>query len=201
MGYNKRMRKDERGIVSIITVMLLAIVLAITTTSFLRLMLRANRQVVDSTLSSQAYYAAETGLEDAIKVLEDLRNGLPAVLNDTDGTDCKAASSTNVLVTSDNLGNGSYYSCQLIDPKPTLLNKTLQEYESWLVNIQGNDAAGTPIDVESIEIEWSKLPSDPDLVARAQDSSDLQSDAAWKGETSGCRRCESKRCSRQIQPL
>lgn len=174
MRYNKHMHEDQRGIISIITVMLLAIVLAVTTTSFLRLMLRSNRQVVDSTLSSQAYYAAETGVEDAIKSIKDDLSSIP--LNDTD---C-AATPVDGSVQSD-LGNGTAYSCQLIDKMPTLLNKTLKEYESWLVNIEGfNNTGATATDVEEIEIEWSQLTSDPILSARSADSPDLPSDSVWK---------------------
>lgn len=174
MGYNKHMHKDQRGIISIITVMFLAIVLAITTTSFLRLMLRSNRQVVDSTLSSQAYYAAETGVEDAIQAIKD-NAIIPASDVDCGATPVDGGDQSD-------LGNGTAYSCQLIDGMPTLLNKTLKEYESWLVNIEGYDSSGaTKTDVTEIDIEWSQLPSDQPLVnSRGAGLPDLQPDASWK---------------------
>ena len=56
---------DEKGIVSIMVVVTIVIVLSLVTVAFSRIMSRTLRQALDRDLSTQAYYAAESGLNDA----------------------------------------------------------------------------------------------------------------------------------------
>ena len=63
----QRQAKDERGMVAIMIAMFLMIILSLITLGFLRLMQREQRQALDNSLSTQAYYAAESGINDAVK--------------------------------------------------------------------------------------------------------------------------------------
>ena len=57
---------DERGFASLVVGMILVVVLALLVVGFGQLSLHEQRQALSSQLSTQAYYAAETGVDDAI---------------------------------------------------------------------------------------------------------------------------------------
>lgn len=109
--------EGENGMVSIIVTMVIMIVLSITVIGFAQLMRREQRQVLDRQLNTQAFYAAESGVNDAVAKLK------------TDPTfftnDCKdwtgLGNSNNV---SDDTSHSVTYSCLLINPHPTTLEYT-----------------------------------------------------------------------------
>ena len=103
---NKKLQKDQQGIVSILVSIVLVIILSLVVTSFSVLMRREQRQVLDRQLSTQAFYAAETGVNDAINKLKD-NPGLSS--NDCD--------STSAIVNAKDLGNDSKLTCVLIENK------------------------------------------------------------------------------------
>lgn len=57
--------KDEDGLVALFVVGIMIILLSLTTVAFTKLMGRESRQALDRALSTQAYYAAESGINDA----------------------------------------------------------------------------------------------------------------------------------------
>ncbi len=144
------LRNDERGMMSFITVMLLAIVLSVLTTGFIRTMIVNQRQTTDQQLSTQAFYAAETGVQDAIKYLNE--SGNPSI-NDTDcapSLSGSLGSSPNIIKPGPTSGSPAdiEYTCQLI--KTSLLNM------KYSVNI--TDATQLNINpgqsFNQIEIKW-----------------------------------------------
>lgn len=58
---------NQQGFVAMITCLLLSIIITIITTSFVRIMQREQRQALDRQLSTQAFYAAESGVNYALK--------------------------------------------------------------------------------------------------------------------------------------
>ena len=67
--YHKKL--NNCGVVSFITIILLAIVMTLITTAFVKTMISNQRQTLDNQLSSQAFYAAETGVNDVVTLLSD----------------------------------------------------------------------------------------------------------------------------------
>ncbi len=163
---SKNLLNNQSGMISILTVVLLTLVLVIITTGFLRIIIRNQRATVDVQLSTQAYYAAESGIEDAKKAIElrlqEIREGTgpnsKVLLNDDTCTPATAVSAglplwgnTGRLTTDGNVA----YTCQTIDMTPTELVKDLNEGESW----------NTPLSVEAgtatqIRIKWTKADTD-----------------------------------------
>lgn len=66
------MRKNQSGFVSIIAAAILMILLSLVTLGLFQLMQREQRQSLDRQLSSQAFYAAETAVNDVYEVLDTL---------------------------------------------------------------------------------------------------------------------------------
>ncbi len=117
-----QLTNDQRGMMSFITVMLLAIVLSVITTGFIRTMVVNQRQTTDQQLSTQAFYAAETGVQDAVKYLAEVGN--PGI-TDSDcspSTSGSLGSSPNVIKPGTGAGSPAdiEYTCQMI--KTTLLD-------------------------------------------------------------------------------
>jgi hypothetical protein len=58
--------RREGGFVSIIVCMIIMTILSLITIGFAQIMAREQRQALDRQLSSQAFYAAESGVNDAL---------------------------------------------------------------------------------------------------------------------------------------
>lgn len=58
----RRVSPNQQGMVAIVTVMILMIVISLIVLGFSQIVRRNTRQVIDAQLSSQAFYAAESGL-------------------------------------------------------------------------------------------------------------------------------------------
>lgn len=71
-------QKAEQGFVSIVVTMILMIVLTLVVLSFSQLSRREQRSALDRQLSTQAFYAAESGINDYLKALSTLDLSLPA---------------------------------------------------------------------------------------------------------------------------
>lgn len=99
--------KNEDGLVAILVATVIMIIMSLITLGFARLMQREQRQAADRALSSQAFYAAESGVNDAIAIIH---NGTPVVAKNTCATTGAVSSATN-----------AYTSCLLINPTPDSL--------------------------------------------------------------------------------
>ena len=112
-------RKNEAGMVSIMVTMILMIVISLLVLGFAQISRRNQRQSLDRQLSTQAFYAAESGVNDALnrintangatipekKTCADTGGGFYAGLNSTiDGA------------------HRVSYSCLLVDPSPKQLS-------------------------------------------------------------------------------
>ena len=131
---------DESGMVSLIVTMVLMIVVTLIVIGFSQIARREQRQALDRQLSTQAYYAAESGINDAMSAI---KNGYTADKNncneDTTFTDVKA-----------DLGNGISYSCLLIDQSPdTLEYSDVDTAKSAYARF-----SSTTTDIKTLEIWW-----------------------------------------------
>ena len=117
----QKLHSNQSGLVSIVVSMILIMVLSLIVLSFARLTLREQRQVLDHQLNTQAFYAAETGVNDATRALLEANPG-DSILEDDDN-DCDAPDDQASGATYPNQleGTNVIYSCLLIDPSPTSL--------------------------------------------------------------------------------
>lgn len=72
----------QRGIVSLLTTVIISTLLLIITTSMAALMSGELRQATDSDQSTKAYFAAESGVEDALQRIKPLIKSGAAITND-----------------------------------------------------------------------------------------------------------------------
>lgn len=103
-----RTKLNQQGVASILVAGIFVVVISLIVTSFALLMRREQRQSLDKQLSTQAYYAAESGVNAAVKALH---NNAAFSNNDCSKTD-------DLLPGSSDLGGGLKYTCVLVDDNP-----------------------------------------------------------------------------------
>lgn len=105
---------NQRGMVSIVITMVIMLIISLIVISFARVSRREQRQALDRQLNSQAFYAAETGVNDALRYLDEHPDMQPK----EDCTDSTLLPDANLDATGDTIIG---YSCILIDPYPDSL--------------------------------------------------------------------------------
>lgn len=151
-------RLKQKGMVAIIVTLLIMFLLSIIVLAFAQLVRREQRQAVDRQLSTQAFYAAESGINAANKAL--------ALGYRQDVTDCSTlpvlnttlsapGSDAPIATTSRELGSDSTFkvTCILIDQNPEkLVYDSLSQYSGKVIQIQRVGGVGLPA---TLNIYWN----------------------------------------------
>lgn len=161
-------KSTERGAVSMLTVIFLALLLTVITTSFVRLSITEQRQAVDDDLTTRAFYAAESGVEDAKRAIADFQSGQPINLN---AAVCDPADVVASGVLSTDLA--AEYTCQLIDMSPADFQADLSAWEAVTIPLR---AAGT---FNAVQIEWHIYNNGDPYGRRANSAQDLPTISSW----------------------
>lgn len=152
---SKKLSQNQSGIASIIITMFLMLIISLVVLGFARVTRREQRQSLDRQLNTQAYYAAESGVHDAQKYINDqLAAPLPLLVpfNTCTGpfTFVNAFNAAYPTVTN-NIDSTTSYSCVLINPKPKLLSwSSVNPDGSITFPVKANGAT-----LDSISISWN----------------------------------------------
>lgn len=118
-GNRQTVKNDQRGMAALVVVMVMMFVISVTVLGFAQVVRREQRNVLDNQLSTQAYYAAESGLNLAqAKVKEKLLTGTPPA-KDRCTDDAGYGFTTADFKFTDVAGNdqNAEITCVLIDPE------------------------------------------------------------------------------------
>lgn len=137
---SNKLHSNQSGLVSILVSMAFIILLTLITTSFALLMRREQRQALDRQLSAQAFYAAESGINDAIK---NINTGSAVSPNCSNTSAVIGGGSTD-------LEDGLSISCVLIDKTPSSLVYTVPKDESKIVPVLAPESSI----ISKIRISW-----------------------------------------------
>ncbi len=158
-GPRVKSSRNQQGFASLVIAMVLVLVLSLITLGFAQLMRKEQRSALDRHLSSQAYYAAEAGINDAAKALSAGYTGtkaacdplpVPPVSTPPDPT--KYLSDSKV----DSAGTAKY-SCLLIDPAPTSLEFGAIDFsqsKSMIITGEDFNSPGTTAPFNDLVISW-----------------------------------------------
>lgn len=150
-------RSNQQGMVSIMTTMILMLVISLIVIGFAQLSRRNQRESLDRQLSSQAFYAAETGVNDARNTIQTALAGGQPIADKTGCTDTGAGGFYAGLNPTINATANIKYSCLLVDPSPTTLR--YNDVGSTSLIIPVNAKTGT---ISSIQLSWqSKVSTTP----------------------------------------
>lgn len=115
------LKEDQRGIVSITVTVVLMLVISLTVIGFGQVVRREQRQALDRQQSNQAFYAAESGINDAKKYIKDHYGSVvPPNKNKCDNSE----GTYNLPMVVDAASNTSY-TCVLIGGTPKTLRYQL----------------------------------------------------------------------------
>ncbi len=112
-----KQKRGEEGLVAILVSTIIMIILSLITLGFARLMQNEQRQALDRSLSTQAFYAAESAVNDAVRQIQDTVT--PYTF---DKTTC--AQGGTPFTGSVDSAIGAQYTCLLIDQTPSTLEYT-----------------------------------------------------------------------------
>ena len=155
----------HKGAASLLTVIVLAIVLALITTGLLRLSIQDQRSAIDDDLSNRAFFAAESGINDGLVGLERVvRDGSisSGELDALEVDNCRvhhAGGPADPILSPDGTNldelNISVV-CQLIDPTPDILESRLSEDENVQFELNPDSAGALP---NGLVIRWHLIGS------------------------------------------
>ncbi len=165
--------KNEQGFVSIFTVIIIMAILTLLTISFTNITRQAQQNTLDNQLSTQAFYAAESGVNDALRALE--------IQPNLNKNDCRTGGPAGAFSYDIDTTLGISYSCVLIIP--TVSEQIydavppLGAGEPVVTTVQSSTGAA----FNTIDIAWdSTVGTDPfPASAIAGSSPILPSRAAW----------------------
>ena len=149
-----RVRKNQRGAVSLFVVVFATLLITVLTVGFVRIMLTDQQQAMSNDLSQSAYDSALAGVEDAKRALLACADGSDTACAAIEAGECTTlldagvvafsgqdASSTEVLIQS-TIGDGSQnlnqaYTCVIVEPNTKDVLQPLGVNESIMVPLRG----------------------------------------------------------------
>jgi Tfp pilus assembly protein PilX len=147
------LRQNEQGFASIVIALIMIIVLALLTVGFAQLARREQQSALDKQLAVQAFYAAESGINDAYKAISD-----GAITSTTSGVDTNPSQCLSSTLPSPDSFSSSVnpttdvgYTCLMINLQPQSLSKDVAEGTAWTTVFSTNEATTNPID---LTINW-----------------------------------------------
>jgi type II secretory pathway pseudopilin PulG len=151
----KNTSRDEKGFASIVIALILIIVLSLLTVGFAQLARREQQNALDKQLATQAYYAAESGINDAYK---DVQSGLitdqpPSPTPNINTDKCIGAPLTNGshndITPGSGVSSGVAYSCVLVNMQPPT-----QVFNGVSPNADQHETFSTNGSLSSLTVYW-----------------------------------------------
>ncbi len=144
----KNLRSSQEGMVSIIVTLIVMSILTLIVLGFAQLARREQREALDKQLSAQAFYAAESGINDADRLIK-----TGSFTDDKSNCDNDPKFS-NVL----NATNRVSYTCLLVDQTPEELKyDNIRVDQPTVVPLNPIDPVSqAPLTIDSLDISWTR---------------------------------------------
>lgn len=179
---------NQAGMASILVTLIMSVVITLIVIGFAQVATREQSNSLQNQLSTTAYYAAETGVNDAINIIQKNPND-PA--SDYAKNTCGAPTSATIYsslynsngtttFSGDNSLSGATYSCLLVNPSPTEIVTTI-----------GSNSQVFPINtgakVASINLTWQSTQPWNSKDCNSTTDPEFLSDNSWQCELSALR--------------
>lgn len=151
MKNRKQLRTNESGLAAIMVTVFLLVIISLTVLAFAEISRRDQRQALDRQLSNQAFYVAESGINDATKYLRD-----PANLAAITAADYKKESCSATPTIATQLDNSATFQevCVLFDRAPkTLEYSSIDSYRGELLSLNTT----TNVPPRSVTFTWNDI--------------------------------------------
>lgn len=154
MNIQRARIKSQQGIISILTTTVMMVVISLIVLGLSQVVNRNQRNTLDQQLSTQAFYAAESGINDVLKVINDQLSANPNA-KVTPKSDCTTSVPFyNGLNPDLNLPKNVKYTCVLVNPTPTVLRYGTVSTTSTIIPITPVDGSGNSVAVGTLKLEW-----------------------------------------------
>jgi len=129
---NESLILSENGVVSLFVTMVIMIILSVVVIGFSQISRRETRAALDRQLSTQSFYAAESGINDAYSIIRyNVVNGTAPPSNV--GPTCTKAPYD--VATNLNSATNTSYTCLLVNTTPNNLPFTINAGQSWVEDL------------------------------------------------------------------
>ena len=163
-------RINQQGAASILSVVIFAIIITIVVTAYIRSAIVQQSEAYNFDSSARAYYAAESGIQDAVRAI----NSGETTSKNTCADYVPADDSNNGVLNSElNLS----YSCQLVDTSPSSIAFNVSQSQNATVKLRPVNPANFENDYKLI-VRWSSKSQSDKFKSRANVAS-LTSEANW----------------------
>lgn len=176
---------NTSGAVSMISIVIFTTIITIVVLAYAQTIGFQQRQAIQHDFSTRAYYAAESGVQDAIRAI---RAGVPEAVAGQDT--CKTASG-NFLGGNGRVGDVSLnlgYTCQFVNPTPQNITEQAGVYSlNKLIRLQPDDFSVDTGNYDyRLTIRWSR-PTEgvTGPLARRSSSRQFLQNPDWYGTTAG----------------
>lgn len=142
---------NQTGMVAILVTMIMMIVISLIVLGFAQVTRRNQREALNNQLSTQAYYAAESGVNFAQRAIQAaIKNGTPIAKNTScDNFPDTATFSANAIL---NNANSTAITCLLVNPTPPRLRATpLNTNSSIIWHLEDNNG----VKFKSLTFKWA----------------------------------------------
>ncbi|HEX7633090.1 MAG TPA: pilus assembly PilX N-terminal domain-containing protein [Candidatus Saccharimonadales bacterium] len=182
MGNRQKVQGNERGFASLVVALVMILILSLLTVGFARLARREQQSSLDKQLATQAYYAAETGINDIVKAIPTINTYNQAHPNDIDPNVCLTTTQLTALglnSTIDPVPDISY-TCALVDLTPSSI-----VYNGLGARSVRQTAFATNGQLSSLTVSWGTHASTPKTAFKPNipDSAAFTPDADWGNNT------------------
>jgi len=160
------LRSDERGLASFIVTLILILVITLIVLGFAGLTRRNQREALDNQLSTQAYYAAETG----VNLVRNLMGSTPA--DQLTKTKCQPLVSDNHHYVNQQLNDSSNQvvnSCLIVNDAPSSLEYDTIDANNTVVPIQASP--DTAHGSGTLTLTWQSKDTSPGPVSNCSTNS------------------------------
>jgi Tfp pilus assembly protein PilX len=170
------LRASEVGMISIMTTMVLMIIISLIALGFAQISRRNQRESLDRQLSTQAFYAAESGVNDARDLIANAVNAGTTVPDkdacDDNGAGAFYATLNPVIDAAKNVE----YSCLLVDTAPTELRYSDVGTPSTVIPM----TSATGSNFSRIDLKWqAKSGTTPITGCPTTTTNAFRTSAAW----------------------
>lgn len=160
----KRTRMNQQGAVAMLSVVIFSIVISIVAAAYARTIVVQQREALNFDLSTRAYYAAESGVQDAIRKIR-----ADSGLLESNKEECQPIGGGQIG-DSDDIG----YTCQLIEVETDEVSGATRQGDAALWKLPSTSGN------LRVTLKWSEDPSETEnFVARAEPSKLLPQAGNW----------------------
>lgn len=160
--------QNNSGLVSIVIMTLIMLVITLIVIGFARISRQEQRQALDRELSTQAFYAAEAGINSGVEFIRGELNASGTISAVTNCGEPAGLYDNSVLDTGE--GDLVEFSCVLIDPSPTeLVYNNLAKDTAQSIRVQPTT------EINTIRVDWGSRTDSPSFGCGPE----LTTESAW----------------------